>query len=309
MKGFLRMIALFALPLLLALVVGEAVVRHYPNSYRAKDTLLRSRIAQVETVVLGNSHTYYSVNPSLMGTKAFSLANVSQTLEYDWKLLEHYFGDDSSHLKNVVVQLDFGNMFDYPLEQSPWDWQRVIYYRLYMDLDQPRPWWDWSNRYELACLASFKNKLTPALRYLVTGRYTIDCDSLGFGITTTRAYNAKAMESALDKAMKRFETIDYSQAGYNANYLYTIAEFCHSRGIRLVIIATPLWRVFAQHIGHDGDSAIRQAAQRCVSQYGAEYHDYSTDSRIVDEDFVDGEHMSPLGATHFAKILNDDFGL
>ncbi|MBQ7689723.1 MAG: hypothetical protein IJT30_00785 [Muribaculaceae bacterium] len=308
MKGFLKLLALFSIPLLVALIAGEAIVRQYPNSYRAKDEWLRKHRQETETLVLGNSHTYYSVNPSLLRTRTFSVANVSQTLEYDWKLLEHYFGDDSCHLRNVIVQLDFGNLFDYPLEESPWDWERVIYYRLYMGLDGQEPL-NLSNRCELSCLASFKRKLTPALSYLLTGEYSIDCDSLGFGITTTRVHNPAVMNQALEKAMHRFATIDYSQSAYNEQYLYRIAEFCQSRGIRMIIIATPLWREFALRKSRTGDPALRQAAETCVEQYGACYHDYSTDARIVDEDFVDGEHMSPLGAEHFSRILTDDYGL
>lgn len=307
MKGFLKILVLFTLPLLLALVAGELVVRNYPNSYSYKDSYMQSHATEVETVIFGNSHTYYSINPKYLHTKAYNLANVSQTLEYDFKQLEKYFTSDSVNLKNVVVQLDFGNLFDYPLKQSPWDWQRVIYYRIYMGLDKNEH--DFDNRFELSCMASFNKKLTPALQYLFTGKYKLDCDSLGFGITITPAYNQEKMKKALDEAMHRFETIDYSQWEYNAEFLYRIADFCQSRGIRMILIATPLWHEFAKHKSQDGNKELLQVAKTCVDRYGALYHDYSTDSRIVDEDFVDAEHMSPLGAKHFSAILTEDYGL
>ncbi|MGN1213739.1 MAG: hypothetical protein ACI4TR_02480, partial [Bacteroidaceae bacterium] len=109
MKKFLIDTAVFSLLILVPLVVAELYVRTLPNAARYKHNYMLTRSAEIETLVLGNSHTYYGVDPSVLGSHAFSLAMPSQTYRYDYYLLTHY---DMPRLKTVVLSVTYTSMFE-----------------------------------------------------------------------------------------------------------------------------------------------------------------------------------------------------
>ena len=84
MKGFVKHLFIFVLPLLVLAALGEALVRHYPNSYRYKSEWMDRHADSVQTLLMGASHIYYAVIPDSLGHAAFNLSNVSQLYEYDW---------------------------------------------------------------------------------------------------------------------------------------------------------------------------------------------------------------------------------
>ena len=60
MKAFLRLTAVFAVLILLTLGAGEIYVRHLPNPARDKHAYMLAHSAEVQTLVLGSSHTFYA---------------------------------------------------------------------------------------------------------------------------------------------------------------------------------------------------------------------------------------------------------
>lgn len=77
MKGFLRLLLTFSALVTLTLAAGECYVRHLPNPARDKHEWMLAHSREVRTLVLGSSHTFYGLDPALLGPHAFSLAQVS----------------------------------------------------------------------------------------------------------------------------------------------------------------------------------------------------------------------------------------
>lgn len=74
MRKFLTYCACMIVILAAVMAALELVVRHCPNSYSYKWEWMDRNAGRVKTLVLGNSHAYYDVNPSLLGDSAFNLA-------------------------------------------------------------------------------------------------------------------------------------------------------------------------------------------------------------------------------------------
>ncbi|MBO7609995.1 MAG: hypothetical protein J6S96_07325 [Muribaculaceae bacterium] len=306
MRNFLKYISFFILGLACVAFVGESVVRHYPNSYRLKAETAQRNADDVQTLIFGNSRTYYGINPGEMTGKALNLANVSQTLEYDCFMLENFFAQHHHNLKNVIIQVDYSNLFDPPLEESSWDWYRCTYYKLYAHCDKH----SWFSKYslELLCPSRFRSKLPVAVKYAVSGQAQLDCDSLGFGQTTTKRFDAGRMSHATQSGLDRYKAIHLDMKEYNAQFLRRMCDFCKNNGVRIIIVSMPIWRELFQAKGHDEEPLVNQELEQCRKEFGAEIKDYMSDSRMKDEDFVDAVHLSPLGAKHFTAMLEEDFG-
>lgn len=305
MKRYLINVTLFLAMIAAVLVVMEAVVRHYPNSYRFKHEWMEENASSVKTLILGGSHTYYAIIPEMLGDSVFSLANVTQHPEYDYWLLEQYI-DRCTNLKTVILPVDGSNLFDPKLEESE-EWHRCTYYHIYMGY----PKHDYNPKYsfEVSNLAAFNLKLRPALSYLFTGEARIDCDSTGFGsnFTTPEEFDSVYMERDARITFNRLK--NSSTVDYNVHYMDRIARLCQDRGIGLLLITTPMWEGYVKKYGQSHYDKIHQIAARYVNQCGAQYHDYMKDPRFQGVDFHDASHLSRQGAEKFTMIFKKDFGI
>ncbi len=298
MKRYLLQATLFVAIIGCALVLAECVVRHMPNSYSYKSQWMDANASRVKTLVLGGSRTYYDIRPSLLGDSAFNLAQVTQHPEYDWWLLEKYI-DHCPDLNTVIMSVDESNLFEPPLEECV-EWHRCIYYNIYMGYPKHRNELKYS--LELSNIVSLSLKLGPAVGYLVTGRSTLDCDSAGWGSDHDRVtFDEPFMYRTARQIYERIKDADAVE--YNSEYLYKIARLCHERGIRLVLVSTPSWSEYIAMFDQSRFDTMHSVAAKCVSEWGAEYYDYTNDSSYAGLDFRDPNHLSHRGADKFTTML------
>ena len=108
MKKFLRNIGLFILPIVVVGVGLEILAESIPNSYTYKREYIEQHGAQIRTLILGSSNAYDGINPSVL-SHAFNLANSSQTLEDDYRLLAKHI-DSIDSLQTVIVGLGYHSL-------------------------------------------------------------------------------------------------------------------------------------------------------------------------------------------------------
>ena len=100
MKLFLRKISLFVLPVLVSLFCVEYAIRSLPNSFKLKNEFIENSGGEIETLILGSSHTFYGLNPKCFQSKTFNFANISQSPDVDLAILKSY-EDELINLKTV----------------------------------------------------------------------------------------------------------------------------------------------------------------------------------------------------------------
>ena len=133
MKKFLKYCLFFVLPLLIAAIPVEYMIRQVPNPYKYKYEWMQKNAEDVEILVLGSSHTFYGIRPEFFDGKAFSLANVSQGPKQDLYLLE-YWANRYRNLKMVICPISFSSWCGRGLEYGSESY-RCRYYKIYMDCD------------------------------------------------------------------------------------------------------------------------------------------------------------------------------
>ena len=110
MKKIITKLLLLLVPILLVLLVIEFQLTKVKNSYNAKISGLAKCANQVNTIILGSSQSYYGINPVYFTSKAFNLANASQTLNYDKEILFKEIGK-LPNLKNVVIPVSYFSFY------------------------------------------------------------------------------------------------------------------------------------------------------------------------------------------------------
>ena len=232
MKRFLRDIGLFSVVALLFFGALEWIAESIPNSYTYKRDYMEQNGVQIQTLILGSSNAYDGLNPSVL-PNAFNLANSSQTLEDDRRLLAKYI-DSMDSLQTVIVGLGFHSLAATP------EANRRMYYTIYMDL---YPRWPLSRySFEVFNLESLAKKV---IKYAVS-RDVTRCDSLGQRGGHTReavetgaewwnkGVDAMVANDKLDIINHKFEISN------NISYLKAIVDLCNAHNVKPVIVLMPV---------------------------------------------------------------------
>lgn len=308
MKRFMKLLICFVVSIVGMATLTEAFVRHIPNSYKYKKEWIITNGDRVKNLILGNSTIDNAFNPAYVDS-TFSFANSDQLLEYDEFILKKY-SKYCPNLKNVIVALDYGNLFDSEYEtKAGFGWYRAIYYQVYLGYEKHPVLSRYS--YETSNPLSVRNKLVGYLSSVITG-HNIEylCDSLGR--TTQESFETKRdiTEDMIESyANKPFCQEDYER---NVNYVRGMASFCQENGLRLILVSCPKWHDVVPVLKKERTERIFSLADEIVSQYPCcEYKSYLSDSLLTCSRsyFRDVTHMSNEGSRLFTRIFVEDFGL
>lgn len=292
-KAFLLKCLCFLAPAALAAAAAEAYVRAQPNPARWKHEWATRHAPRVETLVLGSSHTYYGLDPARLGPRAFSLALPSQTWRYDLALLGHYRW---TRLRTVIVPFSYFSLRE-DLEDSGREPHTAARYRIYMDLDV-HPHLS-AYGFECAHPQAFRQKLGRILRgeRMVWG-------PRGEGLDYAPAPDGRP----LDNAAARLEACTYAPApaveADNLRRLRQMAAWCRRRGVRLVLLTTPVTPAFRR----GQDAGQRRAAGRALAALLKAFPetvrlDHETDARFTPADFYDADHLNRRGAEKLSRLV------
>ena len=302
MKKFLIYGALFVLPLIVALVSLECLLRQVPNPYKYKYEWMQKNAEDVEVLVLGNSHTFYGIRPEFLDGKAFNLANGSQGMKEDLFLLK-YWADRYKKLKTVIYPISFSTWFVGRELEDDIEAYRCRYYTIYMDgnLYPSLPYYN----FELGDYRTAKDKAAR----IISSKDDPGCDEYGW--STAYSLSKKKMNkwndgTEADAAVKRHTAKGWNHIDLHYARMKELANFCKSRNIQLILITTPCWHSYYDHLDNKQLAKMHELTNRCVEESGAIYLDYLKDQRFEADDFFDSNHLSDIGATKFTKILNED---
>lgn len=296
MKKFLRYILIYSVLILVPLIAAEVYVRNMPNPARDKHLWMRQHSAEVETLVMGSSHCFYGVNPSLLGPHSFSLAQPTQPYRYDYYQLTHY---DLPRLKTVILPFSYQSLFE-DIESEPRLQYWAVRYRLYMDCDIHSP----LSKYGFECLhiAPFKEKLTSLWR-----PSQLSWDSCGFG--TSNGTVSMLLEGQ-DNGKQRAEENTYPEMkslGLCTAMLDSIAHWCDQRQVRLVLVTTPTSASFRANCSLRQQQVSDSTLQRVMQRHPSIVRfDHWADTAFVEADFYDADHLNMLGAAKLTKMLRKE---
>lgn len=278
------------------MITIEICDRKLPNAYKYKYEWMQQNANDVETLVLGNSHTYYGIQPKYLKGNAFNLANPSQLLEHDFFLLK-YWSDKYVKLKTVILPISYFTLFANDIESY-----RCRYYRIYMDCDL-YPSYSFSYNFEIA---DPKTALFKFSKFIFGINEEVDwfCDKYGneaFNFTSNRMVNWNKNDKRFAASAKTWK---YTQKNYRI--LEDIIKFCKDRDINLVLITTPCWHTYCSYLKERQLKKMYSMIHELQRKYKFLYFDYLQDKRFTANDFFNGSHLSELGEIKFTKILDED---
>ncbi|OCB78491.1 hypothetical protein [Flavobacterium crassostreae] len=129
MSKFIKLFALFLIPILVVMTSFELLLRNIPNDYSYKKKYLDAKSDGIEVLFLGSSHIYFGINPEYITKKSFNVAHSSQSLNFDLEIIKKY-KNRWKNLKYIIVPIDYFSMYT-TLEDAIEKW-RVKNYSIYL---------------------------------------------------------------------------------------------------------------------------------------------------------------------------------
>jgi len=297
MQKFIISLLIFALPVIIAAVCLEVLVRHIPNDYLYKKNYLDKHSKQIQILFLGSSHAFYGINPQYIKANSFNAAYVSQTPEYDLAILKKYNHKWDS-LKYIVIPIDYFSLTS-NLQNSEESW-RVKNYKIYYGISLN---YSISDNFEI-----FNTRLDVnigrALAYYRKKIYALTCSNLGWG-TNYKSEKAKDLISTGILAAQRHTAVNNQYFKQGVENLDSIIKFAQNNSIKIIIYTSPAYKSYIQNLSaaqlQQTINAIHSAAS---ANNNVTYFNLLTDTSFVAKDFFDADHLNELGAQKLTLKLD-----
>lgn len=123
---------LFLVRLLLYSFLGISILMFFEGFVFPKNTnvmSLKNRLLSIndaEILVLGNSHTFFGINPSFLNKKTINIANKSRKLETDYLILRKNI-EKLSNIKTVIIPISHYTLFTKDISKK----EKRLYYNFY----------------------------------------------------------------------------------------------------------------------------------------------------------------------------------
>lgn len=300
MRRFLQDIGLFMVVALIFFGALEWVAESIPNSYTYKRDYMEQHGAQIQTLILGSSNAYDGLNSSVL-PQAFDLANSSQTLEDDYRLLVRYI-DAIDSLQTVIVGLGYHSLGATSMDN------RRTYYTVYMHL---YPRWPVSKySFEVFDVELLAKKI---IKYLVS-RDVTRCDSLGQRVGHTAAAVSEQKEfwnkdAAALAANDRFDTsrsTPGSPLSTNICYLHAIIALCAAHHVQPVIVTMPVMAEYKDCLPAE-QLALHDSVMHSLPS-PVMYIDASAWD-VPDDGWYNATHLTQEASSNFTKHLFDTISI
>ena len=297
MKKFILKLVLFLFPLIIMGVLSEILIREIPNEYRYKKKYLDLNSKNIEVLFLGNSHGFYNINPKFISFRSFNAAHVSQSLDFDFKILKKY-DQKWNDLKFIVIPISYVTFFE-RLGTGSESW-RVKNYSLYYGI---------KSKLQLANYSEvIGNKLSVNIdrlySYYYQSKTNISCNDLGWGTGFKSTAQKDLYETGKDAAFRH--TIDNDIIfKENCLILNSIIRYCGRQNIKVLLFTPPAFHTYYDLINKNQLNKTTSYSDYCQkNNHHVKYINLFTSHEFVESDFYDGDHLNEIGAKKLSQKIN-----
>ena len=287
---------MFLTPILILVVPLELLLRNIPNEYTFKSTYLREHGDSIHTLVLGNSHAYYGIDPNQLSFPGFNASHISQSIDLDLLLLRNHI-EAMPNLKYLVIPMDYFTLFSRTATgNEPW---RMKNYQIYHGLEVAD---NISNYSEVLSLPLGTNCIR-LFSYYINQKSAIGCNELGYSNTPVKT--SDLVKTGRQSAIRHTKT-DRTYCKQSVQMIADMIDLASNKSIQVIIITYPVYQSYQDHLDKSQlKTTIETATQFAVDNPWVTYLNMLTDQRFGSADFRDGDHLNHIGATKLTKILDE----
>ena len=297
MKKFVFHLLKIILPILFFFLVLEIAIRKIPNDYQLKKDYLTRNASEINTLILGSSHTFYGLNPEYFTEKTYNAAYVSQSLDLDYEILNLY-ESKLKNLKTVIVPISYFSLFE-TLETDVEKW-RIKNYIIYYNFENK---YNFTDNFE-SLNNDIKLNVKKAVKHYFRDESFITSSNLGWG-TNFNFENKKALNGAF--TAKKHTVKNFNLYDDNLKTLQKIIALCKENKIRIVFITTPTHESYYQNLNSiQLEKTTKTISDLVKNNSNCIYLNLLKSEKFTNEDFYDADHLNEIGAKKLSLLLNNE---
>lgn len=295
MKKFVFHVLKISMPICLFLLVIEIAVRKIPNDYQLKKVYLDKNCTEINTLILGSSHTFYGLNPDYFSKKTFNAAYVSQSLDLDYDILKKYHSK-FKNLKTVILPISYFSLFE-TLKSDVEKW-RMKNYVLYYDFQKTsgvNPTLEILN-------SDIKSNLKKIIKHYILHKSYITSSNLGWG-TNFNSKNKKKFKGEI--TAKKHTAKNFNLYHENVNTLKKIITLCKKNNTKIIFITTPTHKSYYQNVHKNQlEKTVQTVTDLVKANSNCSYLNLLQSKKFTPEDFYDADHLNEIGAKKLSLIVS-----
>lgn len=297
MKKFIVKILILSLPIVLIGFILEYAIRSIPNDYLYKKEYLDTHSHEIQTLILGSSHSFYGINPICFNSRTFNASHVSQTLNYDLEIFKLYY-KDFSKLETVILPISYFTLFS-KLEQEVESW-RCKNYVIYYGVDTANSIED----YSFILSNSLKQNIISLRKFYLSKKTKITCSKLGWG-TTYNSKKNKDLEKYGKIAALRHTKDNYRNLKDNISTLNSILELCNNKGVKVLLFTPPAYKTYRGNLNKEQLDITIEIVEKLEIDYpNVKYINLLNNNKFKYFDFYDADHLNELGSAKLSNLLD-----
>ena len=296
MKNFLFHLSKIILPILFFFLVLEIAIRKIPNDYQLKKEYLDQNAAEINTLILGSSHTFYGINPEYFSRKTFNAAYVSQTLDLDYELLNLY-ESKLNNLKTVIIPISYFSLFE-TLETDVEKW-RIKNYVLYYGFENK---YHFTDNFE-SLSNDIKLNVKKVVKHYALNTSFITSSNLGWG----NNFNSKNKKTFKGKFTAKKHTVkNFDLYDENLKSLKKTIALCKKNNINILFITTPTHQSYSENLNKiQLEKTTKTISELVKNNSNCRYLNLLKSDKFTNEDFYDSDHLNEIGAKKLSLLLNN----
>ena len=305
MRKFLVKLILVISPFFLAGVSMEYFLRQIPNDFMSKKNYLDKHSNEVETLILGGSHTYYGLNPNYFSTKTYNAANVAQPLDFDFKLFEKYQNNFNS-LKTIIISISYPTLWG-QLDGGFESWRiknYVIYYNIKHDFTL--------QNYTEIFGNSFDINVKRLTAHYINKRDYVTCDENGWG-ANNNSINSLDLDitgkNAASKQSKKHLPASKLENDLNENisFLDSIINWGLEHDVEIIFLLAPSHKTYIENLDEWQLNKVMEVSNHFDEKYdNCRFINFLEHPSFVDEDYFDGDHLNEIGAKKLSLLMDEE---
>jgi hypothetical protein len=299
--SFFKKLFYFLLPVLFFACITEIILYRIPNDLSFKLQQFKHKSGNITALVLGGSHAYYDLDPVKISPEVFNMAYVSQSLEFDYQLLNKYI-IDIPNLNTLILDISYVSLSQ-RWNETEVGWRKYNYYKYYGIIPPVGP--KIQKYFPELFLIPLKQSLIKSGKYF-RGENLITCTEDGWCYNYHKVDRVKDLDADARLAAIRHEngSLDFTPG---ISYLNKIIDLCKEHHVKIILISFP---VTPEYLGHLNKVKYKKIFDTCTAFANRypflDYFNYSEDPRMKKDDFYDSDHLNDIGARKFSDILKKE---
>ncbi|MDW3651727.1 MAG: hypothetical protein R8P61_31890 [Bacteroidia bacterium] len=295
---FFSRVMIYLSPILILMLSLEITQRKLPNDYSHKKEMLESKLGSIESLILGTSHSYMGINPSMFEGKAFNLASTAQTLYFDRFLFEKYH-QDMPKLKRLILPISYSSLGT-EAYLNPGVFNKSYHFayfygsKAFINKLAPR-------RFSLVSLFTVKRSVDRTLAYYQGEDDLVESDEYGWYVGDDAPKDPEASGKTTGAIHDSY--YDEKLIPENLNHIARIIEACKESDIEIYLVSLPMYKSYMETVKQERYELMVQKVDSLAHEYEISYFNHTFDDRFVIGDFFDSNHLNEKGAGIFTEEL------